>query len=338
MPIQDILQGKDDKLDVDQLLAEFPWVIQENVNCILSPDSDGLLCGLFMSHFLNWKIVGFYDGKTLLLKEGVSCYSPNTVFLDVDIYRKGVRSIGHHMVLFNRRQRPASWGNFSNCIQPNILRDYDKTADFRIKYPLATIHLLLALLGSRLKVQVTEESIPALLFTDGTFNVVYGYPENVLNWLNYLNIDDVRNPLRTVFMHEYTMYDTMLRMDQFFRERDKISVPRERGDRLKISDNRAVYNTCPDGTGLCRIQDSPAMRAQRFIRLLAEYTGWKFVEQSWAFGKLRTFQFTKSDFTGKGWNATNDNFARMISLNPLSWAITSGTNVEFTVENPSILP
>ena len=36
----------------------------------MSPDSDGFLSGLLMSHFLGWKIVGYYDGKVLAKTPG----------------------------------------------------------------------------------------------------------------------------------------------------------------------------------------------------------------------------------------------------------------------------
>ncbi|WP_181180242.1 hypothetical protein [Candidatus Thermokryptus mobilis] len=29
---------------------------------IISPDVDGFLCGLLVSYYLDWEIVGFYDG------------------------------------------------------------------------------------------------------------------------------------------------------------------------------------------------------------------------------------------------------------------------------------
>ena len=70
--IQELLQGRDEKIDYDDLIKRHPWILQKNQQCILSPDSDGLLCGLFMSHMLNWQIKGFYDGKVMVLEKEVS--------------------------------------------------------------------------------------------------------------------------------------------------------------------------------------------------------------------------------------------------------------------------
>ena len=58
-------EDQNEKIKYETLLKKHPWIVKKNAKCILSPDSDGLLCGLFMSHHLNWEVVGFYDGKIL---------------------------------------------------------------------------------------------------------------------------------------------------------------------------------------------------------------------------------------------------------------------------------
>ncbi len=50
------------------------------------------------------------------------------------------------------------------------------------------------------------------------------------------------------------------------------------------------------------------------------------------------YKFTKGDFLNKKWNLTNSNYNKFIELNPLSWAMTSGNNIEFTLEEPDNLP
>lgn len=242
--IQNLLYGKSDTIDFSKVLNDNTWIYTRDQKCILSPDSDGLLCGLFMSHYLNWEIIGFYDGKVCLIKDGESAYGDNTCFLDIEIYREGVKSMGHHMLSVYKDGKPIDWNDrFKECIQPNLLRGYDKNT-FRLKYPLATIHLLIALLENKISIEVQESAIFPLLFTDGTFNVMFSYPENVMNWWNYLRIEDSSKLLNNVFLGEnYTVYKLMYEMDTFFRERDEISVARERGDRLKISNrDSSPYN------------------------------------------------------------------------------------------------
>jgi len=44
--IQELLEGRDEQIDYEEIVSRFPWVVEREQNCILSPDSDGLLCGL----------------------------------------------------------------------------------------------------------------------------------------------------------------------------------------------------------------------------------------------------------------------------------------------------
>lgn len=152
--IQELISAQTDKIDYEAVLKRFPWIVEKGKNCIISPDSDGLLCGLLMSYYFDWKIVGFYDGKIMILKKGFE--AKDCVFLDMEIFRKEFKSIGQHMLLYNKRRKPANWFNFDNCIQPNNLREYDAKKNFRLKYPLATVHLLLGILGYKLKIKVPK--------------------------------------------------------------------------------------------------------------------------------------------------------------------------------------
>ena len=215
--IQELLSDKNQQIDYEKLIAENPWIVEENNNCILSPDSDGLLCGLFLSHFLGWKVVGFYDGKVLILKDGISCYDENTCFLDIEVWREGIKSMGHHMLLYNKRYKHDNWDrNFRNCIQPNLMRNYDGAKTFRLKYPLATIHLLLGIVGHRFEIEIPESAICPLLFTDGTYKVLFSYPENVMNWLNYLRVHEKGNTLSAIFLNKkYSVFRLMKAMDDF---------------------------------------------------------------------------------------------------------------------------
>ena len=99
-----------EKINLEQLIHNQPWVIEKNHNCIISPDSDGFLCGLLMSTYFNWKIVGFYDGKTLLSRKDIKI--SECIFLDVEIFNKNIRSIGNHCV-FPIIKFMKSWGRIN---------------------------------------------------------------------------------------------------------------------------------------------------------------------------------------------------------------------------------
>jgi hypothetical protein len=334
--IQELLSGKIDQIDYEKIVRDYPWVIKKGQNCILSPDSDGLLCGLFMSTYLDWRIKGFYDGKVMLLDKNIS--ARDCVFLDMEVFRKDIKSVGHHMVQFNKRRKPSNWDNYKNCIQPNNLRDYDGYNDFRLKYPLATIHLLIGILGSKIKFEILETAIRALFFTDGTFNVLFKYPENVLNWLNYLRANEESSPLKDVFENEkYSVFSLMKAMDEFFRTRDEISVVNERGDRLRISDAGGLPVNIEKSGKFYKINSEAKERIEEFIKILSDLTSWGYNQSNWTWENLKLYKFTKGDFTGKKIRLNNKTFEELLSKNPLTWAMTNGQNIEYTLEKPDKL-
>lgn len=65
-----MLAGRNDAVDYSAVIKKFLWLAQKDQDCVLSPDRDGLLCGLFASHYLNWEIRGFDDGKIMVLEKG----------------------------------------------------------------------------------------------------------------------------------------------------------------------------------------------------------------------------------------------------------------------------
>lgn len=334
--IQELLSGRTEQIDYKTIIERYPWIIKRNQFCILSPDSDGLLCGLFLSTYLNWEVKGFYDGKIMLLKNGVS--ARDCIFLDMEVFRKDIKSVGHHMVQFNKKKKPFNWNNYKNCIQPNNLRDYDGYHDFRLKYPLATIHLLIGILGSKIKFKIPETAICPLFFTDGTFNVLFKYPENVLNWLNYLRANEDWNPLKDVFENEkYSVFSLMKAMDEFFRKRDEISVIKERGDRLRISETDGSPTNIEKHNNSYKIITEAKDRIERFIKILSDLTGWKYNQNNWTWDNLKLYKFTKDDLASNKIRLNNRNFEKLLSKKPLTWAMTSGQNIEYTLEKPDKL-
>jgi len=332
--IQELLEGRDERIDYGEIVKKFPWIVEKNQKCILGPDSDGFLCGLFVSNVLGWQIKGFYDnGKLMLLQNGIS--ATECVFLDTEIFRKDIRSVGHHMVLYNSNNIPESWDNFDNCIQPNNIRGYDGLHTFRLKYPLATIHLLMGMVGSQIKIEVPESAICPLLFTDGVYKNLFSYPENILNWLKYLRADEEGRILNSIFGNDiYSVFGLMQAMDEFFRKRDKISIRGERGDLLRLSDtDGSPCNIVATGDSY-RINEDAMRRVEQFIKLLAELTGWVYKQDAWTWVNMDLYRFTKRSFEQDELRVNGQNFQDMLQRNPLSWAMSSNTNIEYTLEEP----
>lgn len=327
------------QMDYQKLIEKYPWIIEPNANTIISPDSDGFLCGLLMSHYLNWKIRGFYDGKVLLLKKGVR--AKDCIFLDMDIYRQDVRSTGHHMLMFNKKRIPENWRQFDNCIQPNNYRNYDFYNDFQLKYPLANVHFLIGILGVRHQIKITKSAICPLLFTDGTWMNLFQYTENCLSWIRYLGAENRDSPLHQVFCNEhYSVYAMMIAINDFLRKRDSICASRElggreRGDRLVISNTEGSCNIHQEH-GAYAVDEAPRKRALEFMALLSELTSWEYKADHWDWADYQLLQFTKEIFFKQG-RVSNRDFEEFIRKNPLSYALTSNQRIEYTLETPDHL-
>ena len=115
MSIQDLLKDKLDQLDYEQLIHKYDWILKPNQNCVLSPDSDGFLCGLFMSSYLNWNIVGFNDGKVSVTigtpaKTYEDGYQESRITCQADPKSCGITVVDEQMVKETCQANPTSCG------------------------------------------------------------------------------------------------------------------------------------------------------------------------------------------------------------------------------------
>ncbi len=315
-------------IDYASVIRQHPWLVQRDLDCILSPDSDGLLCGLFMSHILNWKIRGYYDGKVLLLEKGYT--ARDCVFLDMEIFRQGVRSVGQHMVLYNKKQLPPNWNNFDNCLSANNVRGFDFKNDFQEKYPLATIHLLLGVVGSHQHISIPKESICPLLYTDGTFKNLFNYPDNCLSWLSFLHADDSTSSIHPVFFNDhYSISQLMVALKELFAEFRLIGGGKRGGDKIKFSNKKGELINFDTTTG--NIDTPTVTQAEEFLTFLSQKTGWKYIPSSWTWNNITSYIFEKGRVT-PGKKTYND----LMEKNPLSLAMTSSLDIEYTLDPQNI--
>lgn len=317
------------ELDYHDLVARHPWVTERDQSCILSPDSDGLLCGLLMSHYLGWQIRGFYDGKVLAIEEGMS--PQNCVFLDIEIFRPNIRSVGQHMVTYDKADLPPNWSNFDNCIAANNLRNYDFKNDFKLKYPLGTVHLLLSILGQSRNIPISKIAVGPLLYTDGTFKNQFNYPENCLSWLDFLGANNPNNPLQKIFLdRHFSTYELMVELKDLFAEINTIGGGKRGGDKIKISDSRGNIANIDSRTHL--LESVTKTHAETFLSMLSDKTGWTFNAARWSWGPYRTVKFRKGSIKpGKA------RYKALFAQNPISLAIISRNSIEYTIDGDGVL-
>lgn len=311
-------------LNYQELIERFPWLLEREQDCILSPDSDGLLCGLFMSHFLGWKVRGYYDGKILLLEKGKK--AQECVFLDMEILRRDVRSVGQHMVVYNGDFLPSDWRGMNSCLSANDLRSFDAKNNFPRKYPLATIHLLTAIAGQHLDIDLPTSAICPLLYTDGTFKNLFNYPENCLDWLGFLGAEKKSNPLHAVFFNDhYTIASLMTALKELFAELHFIADGKRGGDKIRFSNsNGELINFDTKSAGFT---DLTRKRAEHFLQLLANKTSWQYSSSFWVWKNFAVSTFAKGSIV-----PSNARYSQLMAQEPLSMAVTSTRGLEYTLD------
>lgn len=312
------------EINYSLLLEQYPWIVERGQNCILSPDCDGFLCGLLMSYYLGWKIRGFYDGKVFVIEDG---FNPQErVFLDMEIFRPNIRSVGQHMIMYDKTDLPLNWSNFDNCIAVNNLRNYDFKNDFKLKYPFGTVHVLLSILGQTQIIPIKKSSVSPLLYTDGTFKNQFNYPKNCLSWLDFLCANNANNPLKKIFLdRNYSTYELMVELRDLFLKINVIGGGKRGGDKIKISDSKG--NVANIDLVARLLKPATQCQVENFLKMLASKTGWTFNPIDWSWGTYKIIRFMKGSVKpGKA------RYNELLDQNPLSFAIISRNSIEYTID------
>ena len=306
------------------IIERFPWIISKNQNCVISPDCDGQLCALFMSQHFNWKVKGFYDGKILLIEKGLNPSS--VIYLDVEIYRKDVRSVGQHMMLPNKNMLPSNWNNLNNCISANNLRGFDAKNDFKNKYPFGTIHLLVSIVGNIMNIKKNNEVIAPLLYADGTFKNIFGYPENSLSWFHFLKSKENNILNEVFFVQKASMAEMMELMKSIFKNIQTIGGNRGT-ERIKISERGGGQSTSViKDANQVFIEKSEIEKSEKMLEMFASMSGWAYKKENWTWKNFTQFQFEKDVLQTTGFKKRNN----LLKENPTSFAITATNRMEYT--------
>jgi len=189
--------GNVERANYEQIRKRFSWAAEPNRLMVTSLDLDGLLSAMLMHSLLAWRLVGFYDAQNLWIEEGVDFLTGDVVFLDHDIYRRQIPSIGHHILQYSR---DTSIPDHVQSLNPNLLRGMTKKT-FGQKYPFGTIHFLLGCLSAwfpgrrEVLTDLPREFLPVLLQVDSSLQSAFTYQRNALEWLEWLGGSEKESPL-----------------------------------------------------------------------------------------------------------------------------------------------
>jgi len=163
-----------------KIFNNFKWLKSTNKNFIISADYDGLICSAFLSHFLKWNLVGYYNmEKIWISKEGIH-EKKDLIWVDLDILPKAGKTLGGHIAIF---ENEIPKGLKTSC-NPNIIRKLSNN-DFQKKYPLSTLSFLMWMFN----VPVPSSSIAKflILHSDATWLKYQRYSKNFNEWTSILN-------------------------------------------------------------------------------------------------------------------------------------------------------
>lgn len=316
-----------DKIQTREILEKYPWIVEENKNCVISPDADGMLCGLFMSHLFNWKIVGYYDnGKNLILQKGLK--SEDCIFLDTEIRKPNIRSVGHHISLFRKQDSEEILKGYIDCLNPNNLRGRTLKENFSGKYPMATIHLLISIIGGVKKIEFSDQSFFVILQADGAINrFLDKYSENLRDWLIYLGAEDNGHVLNKMLDKE----TTLLKINREYVDYVQKFIKNKK-DKIPISE-KGILTLSSFNIDKNEFSEKCTSVMEEYLNFLSEQTSWKYKKESWLINNFKLYEFTKKTVK-PGVGA----YKKALLENFLSLAITSTLEMNYTIENPDTLP
>ncbi len=302
-------------MDFESLLKVHEWLHQPGLDMVVSPDFDGLLCALVMSEHLGWRLRGFYDGKVFVLDAPVQ-HIRELIFLDIEIYRPQVRSVGNHLLQWDST---IELPNFTYAVNPNLLRGIT-VRQFPQKYPFATVHFLIVLLfyaGVRVQAQRGREFRTILLYPDGTHRVLLNYRQNVIDWLQWMGVKKAPSPLRQLFqpLADMTVSDVMHGLEWLSKELLNMGFTKK--------DDPCRFDPT-DG-----LQRERAARLLDFLRLHTRWSALSLPQPLW-----------QQEFETSSTKPSISNYKQMLAQNPLSFAITSrsrGQGLQYTLVPPHLL-
>jgi len=176
------------------IFKKFDWLKNKERPFIISADYDGLISSVFLSHFLKWNLVGYYNmEKIWISKEGINNKN-ELIWVDLNIVPKSGKSLGGHIAMIDKN---LPVGLKTSC-NPNILLKLTHN-DLASKYPLSTISFLMWLY--KIKVPTNKIAKFLILHSDSTWLKFQKYPQNFHNWTNLLedyNWDDLLKNIDSV--------------------------------------------------------------------------------------------------------------------------------------------
>ena len=165
--------------DTQNIFKKYPWLLEKKLPMVISSNYDGLMCGSFLHHHLNWDLVGYYNHESLWISEQAINQKENIIWVDLNILPKQGKAIGGHIVSVDGFIPKG----FKSSCNPNILDEL--TADsFNAKFPFSTLIFLMWLHKTNFKNNKLAKLL--ILNSDATWLKWQNYNKNCQEWVSKL--------------------------------------------------------------------------------------------------------------------------------------------------------
>lgn len=229
------------------------------------------------------------------------------IFIDVEIFREEIKSIGHHMIVYDQTKIPKNFSTkTSQLINPNLIREFDKKGHYTRKYPFGITHLLLKILKPN---QPSKDVIP-LLFVDGVWNTFVKYKINVFDWVEYLELE--KEEWWQVLNKE--PYSTTCKKVQLFIDK--------------------VNHIAKGAFGHLDLNKFDGDLLLACLKTYEEFLSWGFKKENWCIDNMILYKFNRK-FTNLN---NNDDCLKLWNEEPFSMSTYFQAKISYTLEKPNKLP
>ena len=165
--------------DTKQIFINYPWLKQRNMPMIISSNYDGMICASLLSHFLDWKLVGYYNHESLWISKKAIENKKEIIWVDLNILPKQGKGVGGHIVSVDGYIPDG----FESSCNPNILNGLT-SQNFDSKFPFSTLIFLMWMYN----IQIPNSDFAKLLIlnSDASWMKWQHYKDNCKAWINKL--------------------------------------------------------------------------------------------------------------------------------------------------------
>jgi|APSaa5957512576_1039674.scaffolds.fasta_scaffold06186_3 hypothetical protein len=271
----------------NELIATRPWlqriINKEGCSIVVGADLDGYLSALLLTQH-GCIVEGVYNNRQLALKQGT--YGKDHIFIDFDVARQNVISVGHHITSLSQKN------NLSNLYHPQGLqlneiydvyrKDKDAKKSFSYKYPLSTVLYLMYLLDYDL-MEMNKWQRFLIFQADGVLNNNSRYPHSIQHWIDEVFGDFLTLPIKSINCEE------LRHLTIKYREMRRQCIPNKSNGQGKGTEKIKVIET----------QNNLLSFPQaKFIQEIGKQLGWFYVEDQWnCLANMELFKFDSDTFS-----------------------------------------